>query len=155
MKKIVNLLCFVFLFSLSALAKGDAMPKYDITGAGSGNEGMLLVKVFVYAKSANDQDLKRAAVHGVVFRGCTGNNSGASQPAMASADSESSHAEFCKAFFAADGECQNYASVIAGSYERVKTSKGYKNGAIVQVNKKELRKALEKAGVVRSLSSGF
>lgn len=53
------------------------------------------------------------------------------------------------------GECQNYASIIAGSYERVKTSKGVKSGAIVQVDKKALRKALEKAGVVRSLSAGF
>ena len=116
---------------------------------------MVLVKVFVYSKSSSDQDLKRAAVHGVVFRGCTGNNSGSKQPAMASSDAESSHAAFFKDFFADDGECQNYASIIAGSYERVKTSKGYKNGAIVQVDKRALRKALEKAGVVRSLSSGF
>ena len=126
-----------------------------MTGAGSGNEGMVLVKVFVYAKTVTDQDLKRAAVHGVVFRGCTGNNSGAIQPAMASPESENSHAEFCKAFFASDGECQNYASIIAGSYERVKTQKGLKCGAIVQVSKTALRKVLEKAGVVRSLSSGF
>ena len=143
------------MLTASALAKGDKMPQYDITGAGSGNEGMVLVKVFVYQKSVSDQDLKRAAVHGIVFRGCTGNNSGAKQPAMASADAEASNAEFCKEFFASDGECQSYASVIAGSYERVKTSKGVKSGAIIQVDKKSLRKALEKAGVVRSLSSGF
>lgn len=141
--------------TLSVMAKGDKMPKYDITGAGSGNEGMVLVKVFVYQKEASDEDLKRAAVHGIVFRGCTGNNSGAKQPAMASPETESSHAEYCTAFFAPDGECQNYASIIAGSYERVKTQKGYKCGAIVQVDKRSLRKTLEKAGVVRSLSAGF
>ena len=44
---------------------------------------------------------------------------------------------------------------MAGSYERVNTPNGVKNGAIVQVDKKSLRKALEKAGVVRSLSAGF
>lgn len=155
MKRFLSFVCLVIMFSLSALAKGENMPKYDITGAGSGNEGMVLVKVFVYAKSANDQDLKRAAVHGIVFRGCTGNNSGARQPAMASAETEASHAEYCREFFAPTGECQNYASIIAGSYERVKTAKGYKCGAIVQVNKVALRKTLETAGVVRSLSSGF
>lgn len=155
MKRVLNLIILMLVVSLSAMAKGDKMPKYDLTGAGSGNEGMVLVKVFVYDKSASDEDIKRAAVHGIVFRGCTGNNSGATQPAMASPETESSHAKYCEEFFAADGECQNYASIIAGSYERVKTQKGYKCGAIVQVNKKALRKTLEAAGVVRSLSSGF
>ena len=126
MKRILSLLCLMLMLSLVAFAKGNEMPQYDITGAGSGNEGMLLVKVFVYSKKVTDQDLKRAAVHGVVFRGCSGNNSGAKQPAMAPAESEASHSEFCNGFFAAQGECQNYASIIAGSYERVKTSKGSK-----------------------------
>ena len=132
MKKIYLLLLMLVVAIGSVAAKGDKIPDYDIIGAGSGNEGMVLVKVFVYSKSSSDQDLKRAVVHGVVFRGCTGNNSGSKQPAMASSDAESSHAAFCKDFFADDGEGQNDASIIVGSYERVKTSKGYKNGAIVQ-----------------------
>lgn len=45
MKRFLSFICLVIMFSLSALAKGDNMPKYDITGAGSGNEGMVLVKV--------------------------------------------------------------------------------------------------------------
>lgn len=155
MKRILNFIALLLLVSLTAIAKGDKPLQYDITGAGSGNEGMVLVKVFVYANKVTDQDLKSAAVHGVVFRGFSGNNSGVKQPAMTPAESEADHAAFCKAFFATDGDCQNYASIIAGSYDRVKTPKGYKNGAIVQVNKSSLRKALEKAGVVRSLSSGF
>lgn len=141
--------------SAVAIAKDVAMPKYDIIGAGSGTEGMVLVKVYVYAKKVTDQDFKRAAVHGIVFRGCTGNNSGVAQPAMASPDAELSNASYCEAFFAPDGECQSYASIIPDSYERAKVGKGYRFGAIVQVNKKSLRKTLEKAGIVRSLSSGF
>lgn len=154
MKRLFYLLLLLTM-TISAIAKGNKPMTYDITGAGSGNEGMVLVKVYVYANKVTDQDLKSAAVHGIVFRGCTGNNSGAKQPAMASPETEADHAEFCKAFFATDGDCQNFASIIAGSYDRVKTSKGYKSGAIVQVNKRALRKTLEKAGVVRSLSSGF
>lgn len=155
MKKILCLLMLLLTVSSTLMAKGDDMPKYDITGAGSATEGMVLVKVFVYNKKVTDRDIKRAAVHGVVFRGFTGNNSGVAQPAMASPDAEVSNAEYCKAFFATDGECQNYANLIDGSYERIKTPKGLKQGAIVQVNKKALRKTLEKAGVVRSLTSGF
>ena len=155
MKRLFNVL-FMLLFILTgAIAKVEKMPQYDITGAGSGTEGTILVKVYVYGSKVSDQDLKRAAVHGVVFRGCSGNQSGARQPAMAAPTAETDNAAFCQEFFAADGPCQNYASVIAGSYDRVKTQKGYKQGAILQVDKTSLRKELEKAGVVKSLSSGF
>ena len=155
MKRILSLIILLLAFFVGAMAKGDKIPQYDITGAGSGTEGTILVKVYVYSKSVKDEDLKRAAVHGVVFRGCSGNQSGARQPAMASITAEADNASFCEAFFASDGPCQNYATIIAGSYDRVKTQKGYKSGAILQIDKTALRKELEKAGVVRSLSSGF
>lgn len=155
MKRTVSLLFLLFTMILGVAAKGDKMPQYDITGAGSGTEGTLLVKVYVYAKSVKDEELKRAAVHGVVFRGCSGNASGARQPAMASPTAEIDNAAFCEAFFAKDGQCQNFASIVTGSYDRVKTQKGYKCGAILQIDKTALRKTLEQAGVVRSLSSGF
>ena len=155
MKQRLSMIAMLLLITLGALAKGDKMPQYDITGAGSGTEGTVLVKVYVYTKNAKDADLKRAAVHGIVFRGCSGNNSGARQPAMAKPTAEADNAAFCNEFFASDGQCQNFASVVAGSYDRVKTPKGYKCGAILQVDKTSLRKELEKAGVVKSLSSGF
>lgn len=157
MKKVLGLICLLMTICLivEAKPKVEKMPQYDILGAGSGTEGTILVKVYVYAQNVDDADLKRAAVHGVVFRGCNGNASGAHQPAMAPATAEIDNSEFCKAFFAVDGQCQNYATIVAGSYDRVKTQKGYKSGAIVQVNKSSLRKELERAGVVRSLSSGF
>jgi len=155
MKRLFNVMLLLLVTTIGAVAKSDKMPLYDITGAGSGTEGTILVKVYVYSKKATDQDLKRAAVHGVVFRGCSGNASGARQPAMAPPTAESDNAAFCEVFFAIDGPCQNYASIVGGSYDRVKTQKGYKCGATLQVNKTALRKELEKAGVVRSLSSGF
>lgn len=156
MKRLLSLTILLLAFFMGAIAKGgDKMPQYDITGAGSGTEGTILVKVYVYAQSVKDEDLKRAAVHGIVFRGCTGNQSGARQPAMAPATAETDNAAFCEAFFAADGPCQNYATIVAGSYDRMKTQKGYKSGAILQIDKTSLRKELEKAGVVRKLSSGF
>ena len=154
-KRLVYFSLCLFILVASAFAKDDKMPQYDIMGAGSGSEGTVLVKVFVYEKKVTDNDLKRAAVHGVIFRGCTGNNSGAAQPAMASPSVEADNASFFSAFFALDGQCINYASIVSGSYECIKTSKGYKSGAIIQVNKSVLRKDLEKAGVIRSLSSGF
>ena len=156
MKKLFNFLLLFFAFALVAIAKDDGkIPSYDITGAGSGTEGTLLVKVYVTAKNVSDADLKRCAVHGVVFRGCTGNASGARQPAMAPVTAESDNAEFFGRFLAADGPCQNYATIVTGSIERTKVGKLVKVGAILQIDKTALRKELENAGVVRSLSSGF
>lgn len=156
MKKYITFILMILLSVAGAMAKGDKMPQYDITGAGSGTEGTLLVKVYVYEKNVSDADYIRAAVHGVVFRGyASGNASGARQPAMASPVAEADNATFCQEFFAENGQCRNFASIIPGSYDRVKTQKGYKCGAIVQVDKVALRKTLEQAGVVRSLSSGF
>ena len=40
MKRVLSLLFTILTIALSALAKGDNMLKYDITGAGAGNEGM-------------------------------------------------------------------------------------------------------------------
>lgn len=154
----LTLLAVILVLSgATAYGKGNKPLQYDIEGAGSGVEGTCLVKVWVYTKNGkvSDYDYKKAAVHGIVFRGCTGNQSGARQPAMAPATAETDNAAFCEALFAADGPCQNYATIVAGSYDRVKTQKGYKSGAILQIDKTSLRKDLEKAGVVRTLSSGF
>ncbi len=153
MKRIISLMMMMAVVLMAAA--DNKFPEYDITGAGSGTEGTILVKVYVYGKKVSDADLKRAAVHGVVFRGCSGNASGARQPAMAPVTAETDHADFCEAFFAEDGDCQHFASIVNGSYERVKTKKGYKVGVIVQVDKANLRKTLEAAGVVRPLNSGF
>ena len=111
MKRLLLLLIMVVTSVIGVMAKGDKLPEYDITGAGSGSEGTLLVKVYVYAKKVTDSDLKRAAVHGVVFRGCSGNQSGARQPAMAPATAEADNAAFFENFFASDGQIQKAQAV--------------------------------------------
>ena len=98
MSRKLNLIVLMLFLALGCMAKGK-MPQYDIVGAGSGTEGTVLVKVYVYAKSVKDEELKRAAVHGVVFRGCSGNESGARQPAMASPTAEADNPTFCEEFF--------------------------------------------------------
>ena len=54
-----------------------------------------------------------------------------------------------------NGECQNFASIVPGSYERIATAKGSKVGAVVQVQRTALRHRLEMQGVIKTLSSGF
>ena len=56
MKRILSLIILLLAFFVGAMAKGDKIPQYDITGAGSGTEGTILVKVYVYSKSVKDED---------------------------------------------------------------------------------------------------
>ncbi|MBR2863402.1 MAG: hypothetical protein IKB97_07580 [Bacteroidaceae bacterium] len=133
--------------------------KYDIASAGSGVQGTYLVKVWVYSKNGKvtDEQLKYAAVHGCIFRGFAGGQGMPSQrPIAAGPTVEQDHADYFQAFFDGEGTYLQFASVVGASYERVKLQKkGYKVGAVVQVNKDQLRRELEKAGIVKGLSSGF
>lgn len=160
-KIIVSMLTLVMvaLSPVTASAGGKVeVPKYNIVSAGIGAQGTYLCKVSVYSKKGNtkDADLKRAAVHGVIFRGVAGGDGGATQKAMASPSTEYEKADFFKEFFADDGPYAAYANVVPNSITRAKTAnKEVCISAVVVVSKDELRKYLEKAGVVRGLGSMF
>lgn len=133
--------------------------KYDIECAGNGVQGTYLVKVWSYSMSkkvAKEQSRKNA-VHGVVFKGFAGTNGCVSQrPLAGNPGVELEYKEYFDSFFADNGECHKYASVVNGTDEIVKVGPGrYKVGVEVTVYKDNLRKALEAAGVIRGLSSGF
>ena len=154
MKHLLAFLTLLLCFTLQLQAKSDDHVKYDIQSAGSGTQGTCLVKVYVYSSSAKDDQLKYAAVHGVLFRGYKGTPS--APPLAGSATVETQQADYFKAFFSKEKTYQQYASVVPGSYERIKMAKGgYKIGAVVQVNKDQLRTDLQAAGIIRGLSSGF
>lgn len=129
--------------------------RYDIEGVETGQQGTYLVKVYVYTKksSVSTEEFKFAAVHGVLFRGFERKGFGAQKP-IANAEAETQHADFFNAFFN-NGDYTAYARVVDPVADRVKVGKEYKMAAIVSVSKDELRKALEKEGVIRSLNSGF
>ncbi len=146
------------LFGTMSAANDDAL-KYDIESAGSAVEGSYLVKVWVHSKMArvSDDELKHAAVHGVLFRGFHGKQGQVSQrPLAKSAVVEQQRADYFKVFFGEEGAYLQYATIVPGSYERVKMQKkGYKVGAVVQVFKDNLRRELQSAGIIQGLSSGF
>lgn len=160
-KVLVSMLTLVLVALCTVTANAGSkveVPKYDIVSAGVGAQGTYLCKVSVYSKKGNtkDADFKRAAVHGVIFKGVAGGNGVATQKAMTSPSTEYEKADFFKEFFADDGPYTAYANVVPNSISRAKTaSKEICVSAVVVVSKDELRKYLEKAGVVRGLGSMF
>lgn len=137
---------------VTASAKKDDHPRYDIMSAGSGAQGTYLVKVYVYGKKPSDDELKYAAIHGVLFRGVTGTGRQPTQrPMISNVAVEQEKADFFLSFFGNEGHYRDFATVVPGTYERTKVPEGYKVGAVVQVMKDQLRKNLEQFGVIRSL----
>lgn len=143
-------------------AKGDNPLKYDLASAGVGADGYTLVKVSLYVdkpKKATVDLLKKAAVHGVIFRGIsetgvTGFNN--LRPLVASPASAQQHGDFFDAFFQSGGQYLSYADRVESTTETVKVSKKeYRVTTVVKVNRDQLRKVLQQAGIARKITDGF
>lgn len=168
--KIASLICAMLVsisFSTSAQARKKANRdtenfRYEIEAVNTGVQGTYLIKVWSYSKKPNVaiEQAKKNAVHGVIFKGFAGKPGVPGQKPLASDPSlEDSKADFFQPFFADGGDYLKYVNVAGdGSIapeDRMKVGKEYKIGVIVSVNVASLRKALEDAGIVRSLDSGF
>ena len=156
-KAIMLLLALVLSTSYSFAKKMQVTEtRYDIEGVETGIQGTFLVKVYVYTSKpeATTEQIKYAAVHGVLFRGFSGKGF-ASQKALARPEIETQKADFFSAFWG-NGDYLAYASIANAVADRVKvSSKEYKIGVIVSVSKDSLRKSLEDAGIIKGLNSGF
>ncbi len=132
--------------------------RYELECAGNGVQGTYLVKVWSYSKKANvaTEQCKKNAIHGIIFKGYVGGNGCVSQrPLAKNPGVELEYEEFFDLFFSDKGDYYKYVSVTSAAPEVVKVGKEYKVGLVVSVQKDELRKALEAAGVIKGLSSGF
>ena len=132
--------------------------QYEIEGVSNGSQGTYLVRVWSYSSKAKlDVEIsKKNAVHGVIFKGYAGTKDVRPQrPLIAAPGAEVEHADYFNLFFKDGGEYNKYVTITAGSQQVVKVGKQYHIGVVVSVSKDALRKALEQAGVLRSLGSGF
>ncbi len=166
MKRILTVVCCLAVtVACMAVSKAKADKdteqfRYEIECAGNGAQGSYLVRVWTYTKKVDSSNAinqcKKNAVHGIIFKGYTGGNGCVAQrPLAATPGVEAEHAEFFKHFFADGGEFLKYVQVTSGTQETVKFGREYKVGVVVTVAKDALRKALEQAGIIRSLGSGF
>ena len=164
MKKFLTI-ALALLICISASAdkknkKATQAYKYEIEKieAGAASNGVQAVYVQSYMNNIKnaDQVCRRNAVHGVIFKGYSGR--GDYHPALASdPTAQQDHKEFFDAFFADNGDYNKYvASTSASGPQYVKIKKiGYKVGLVVYVNVAALRRDLEKAGVIKGMSSVF
>lgn len=164
MKTKITLFLLVMISAFSTITaktdKGSANAwKYDIECMENGSAGTYLIKVWSYDSKPNipAEQMKRNAVHGVIFRGFSGRTGCTSQKPLAKSPTvEEEKADYFKTFFANGGAYLNYASIVSASPEIIKLNKKeYKVGVIVSISKDQLRKDLEAAGIIKGLTSGF
>jgi hypothetical protein len=169
MKRVIGLLSVMFLFANLALgqarkkAENDTFEwRYEIEVVNTGSQGTKQVKVWTYSKKADVamEQAKKNAVHGIIFKGMPnkGNVMG-DKPMAQDPNLESSQEEFFKEFFKDGGKYSKYVSLVnngaIAAGDIMKVGKEFKVGVIVSVNTGGLRKDLESAGIIKSLSNGF
>lgn len=152
------LLMFVCLLGGIIASCASDLPEYELEGSGTGAQGTYLVKVSVLTKNnkISSAELGRCAVHGVLFRGFANKELRQSQKPLAGSPAvEAQHADFFDSFFQEGGAYKNYVGEVSGSRSVVKVGKQYRVSSTVTVSKEQLRKDLEKEGVIRGLNSAF
>lgn len=154
--------CVMFMVA-AAMAKEPEVMEVSIQGEGVGNGGRPILTVTCSAKKADkvtEDDIRRCAVRGVLFRGYSDKSNtsnfdaSTSHPAIVGADKESSYADYFNDFFNS-GAVNSYVDLIDDTRKVMKAGKVYHVSQTVQVNVPDLRKKLEKDGIVRSLRSGW
>ncbi|MGD9977081.1 MAG: hypothetical protein AB7S54_04010 [Bacteroidales bacterium] len=136
--------------------------KYELEALNTGVQGTYLVKVWTYSKNPmpNFNQVKKDAIHGILFKGFPGKSGIPGQVALVSdPNAETEKADFFKTFFSDGGEYLKYINLVnegaIAAEDRIKTGKEYKIGIVVSVNVSSLRKYLESMGVIKSLDAGF
>ena len=136
--------------------------RYELEAVSTATQGAYLVKVWSYSKKpavAMEQS-KKNAVHGIIFKGFSGKQGVPGQkPLSSNPNLETEKSDFFSTFFSDGGKYMKYVTLSGdgsvAAEDRMKIGKEYKVGVIVTVNVSTLRKDLEDAGIIRSLSSGF
>ena len=169
MKKFILILLTILLVSPAAFADRKKKKanidtdnfRYDIEYCKPSGDGTYLVKVWSYSRrpSVAVGQARKNAVHGIIFKGCSSNGESGSvnmKPLAKDASIINDKSDFFNAFFSDAGNYNVYVTQsIEGNQDVIKVGKDYKIGVIVNVNKDQLRKHLEDAGIIRSLTQGF
>lgn len=146
------LLCVVVILLFATKAQAQEW-HYEISCAGVGVQGTYMVEVTSYGKTVDAalEQMKKDAIHGVLFKGISGKCT--QKPLAGKAEAETEHKAFFDKFFSASGD---YAKYVVDEQNVIfmvtkVNKKEYKVTKVVSVKKDMLRRDLEKAGVIKAL----
>lgn len=162
MKRYIILLLLLCFSSQALLAKKKVDRetfawRYEVEDIGqTGKQGTAIFKVWTYAKKKDVALMQAAknAAHAIVFKGY-----GIQKPLATDGTVYENNRAFFNDFFRTGGDYQQFVTLVNnGALEAgdvIKLKKEYKVGVKVVVRKDDLRKYLEKAGVIKAMNSMF
>lgn len=164
MKKIkyAALLFACICLSLAGSAQKDKNlldDEYEVQFLKVGVEGTILFKIYSYGSNEDNciANAKRNAVKAVIFDGIPGSD--LQRPLVTEAGADEKYRDYFTAFFQKNGKYVRYVSISTdGSIDpndRLRVGKRLKIGIAVLVQKASLRRELESAGIIKTLSAGF
>lgn len=164
MNRIIVLLVLIASIPMLSIAqkkhKNELLDdEYEVSFVRTGVEGTTLFKVYSYGKNENKclENAKRNAIKAVLFNGIPGSD--IQRPLVSDPQAVEVHKEYFNAFFKEEGKYLQFVALSTdgsiNANDRLKVGKMLKIGFVVSVQKASLRRELEQAGVIRSLSSGF
>lgn len=133
--------------------------EYEVKFMRTAVEGTILFKIYSYGKNEDAciENAKRNAVKAILFTGIPGSD--LQKPLVTDAGAIETHKDYFNAFFQKGGKYLQYVALSTDgsidSDDRLRVGKFTKIGIAVLVQKAALRKEMEDAKVIRSLSSGF
>lgn len=142
----------ILLLGLPLYAKDNPIYNYEITCAGNGEYGHYLVTISAYVikkKEINHDIAKKCAIHGVLYKGFTGNAGCHSQKAILASPITEEQQKYILSLI--ENKFNSYASSVDEMIKVLKVGKRYKVTSVIEVNTGQLRKDLEKAGIIRKL----
>lgn len=165
----VALLLFIFILPLGMMAQSKkkkaaevSLWNYELEAAGVGMQGTYQVKVWSYTRNPNEVQAlaMKNAVHGIIFKGYGDKGRWKGQrPLAQDSNLEVEQAPFFAAFFQNDGTYRKFVGLVDNGAiapgDRIQVGKEYKIGITVLVQVGALRKELEDAGIIKSLTNGF
>ena len=168
MKLKLVVFALIAMFSVAGYAdskkKKDKVYKYELVcakgGAQSKDKNYKVVKVYSYGKKQEDarEACQQNAVHGILFKGYAGEGADSGKKALCSEGYESNKAYFDDFFengyWRQYVQLTNNGAIAPGDMIKV-DKKEYKVGMLVTINVAELRKRLEKDGIIKSMNSFF
>lgn len=159
MKRLLSLVLAMFVLLPSFAKEKENTMEYQIEGEGVGNGGTNIVNITIVSKKNDitEEKFAQCAVHGILFRGYTNSlgsySSSTVAPMAGSPINEMEHADFYKEFF--KSTYKGYVQIMDSSRKVVKVGKEYKITTAVAVSTSQLRRDLEKMGIIKSLKSGW
>lgn len=154
MNKIVTLILAI----VTGMSAAFAQKNYTIEGAGVTGEGKVIVNVLVSSNKKLDrtaqEDVLRAAVEGIIYRGVSSTNMSPEYRALIPSPALAQEkANFFNAFFN-EGAYQGYATIVPQSLSvmRNRQTRMHEASAQVIVDRERLRNYLEECNIIQGFS---